>query len=458
MFQASQQPKKITVKTIQITTLSLVLAGSSLVLIGCSSPKSEMAEAINKSLEAKPKFDNVWLTAKLPQLESRSMSLNPSALGLVLPDAQNNLVSKALADLASDKLIKASTIDVFPIKTRGYDGEKISYVSAVTDPESERILKQLQTENPGEDWFNLSQNTSGFGSQGYIAQVSSFDKDKAGMVDSDFFTAVNENQHTEASTKLLEKLASAGYLRTENKTVFLNWGSPLIGEWTGEPNIVRYTAKVKAVLYFLTPKGKGVLAMRPLYNGKVPSIKLSDAKILKIVMIDESYGAKIVNFEEVKTSTDVNKNAGLGLPEPSTNEGKPMLSQARLMNGKIQDYEPSHLVSATPLKAVSYDVLNDKEALITSGFNVKIGQWKLKSVDNFSTDKNPLFGGQIAQCTFEFEYNPKIKPLINQLVALGATEKDLPKSGATKPFDCLVSAMEKGYSSMGCSPARPGGR
>jgi hypothetical protein len=72
---------------------------------------------------------------------------------------------------------------------------------------------------------------------------------------------------------------------------------------------------------------------------------------------------------------------------------------------------------------------------------------------NYSKGKNPRFGGQIAQCTFQFEYNPKIKPFVKQLVALGMPEKDLPKSGDTKPYNCIVSAMEKGYTSMGCSPA-----
>jgi len=452
MLQASQQPKKITAKTLQVTTLALALAGSSFALIGCSSPKSEMADAINKSLEAKPEFDNVSMIVKLPRLESNSIRFSNDSLGLVLPDAQGNPVSKALADLASEKLINAKTLEVFPQKTINYDGEKTTYVNAEANPESEQMLKQLQTEEPGTAWFNLSQDSSGFGRQGYIAQANTFDKAKIGDPDPEFFTAVKKGQDSDPSAKLLEKLASAGYLRAEDKTVFLNWGSPLIGEWTGEPNTVRYTAKVDTLLYFLTEKSKGLLAMRPLYRGKVPAIKLADAKVLKVLLIDSS-GTKTVNFEEIKTLTGINKDAGLGLPEPSTNDGKPMLSQVSLLDGQIRDYKPSNLLFTNPLKAISYDVLKDKDALITPGFKVNIGQWKLKSVDNFSKEKNPMFGGQMAQCTFEFEYNSKIKPLIKQLAALGVSEQDLPKSGATKPYNCIVNAMDKGYSVMGCMPA-----
>ncbi len=120
-----------------------------------------------------------------------------------------------------------------------------------------------------------------------------------------------------------------------------------------------------------------------------------------------------------------------------------------------------NLISTDPIHAIAYSVPTDKDATISTiygagaygapAMNVKLGQWKLKSVDNFSKDKNPLFGGQIAQCTFQFEYDPKIKPLIHQFEALGVDEKYLPKPDATRPYKCIVSAMDKGYMSMGCS-------
>jgi hypothetical protein len=244
----------------------------------------------------------------------------------------------------------------------------------------------------------------------------------------------------------------------------------MVGEWTGNPQKVKFAGKTDVFLYFLTEKGKELLAIRgeQSFGGGAPAVKLADAKVLKIVSIS-TYGQNMfggptttVNFEETKTSTGINKAADLGLPTPSIDDGKPILSQVSIYRGKIQDYKPSKLLSATPLKAISYSVSKDKGALITpnfgqGAFNVTLGQWKLKSVDNFSKDKNPMFGGQIAQCTFEFEYNPKIKPLINQLAALGAADKDLPKPGATKPYDCIVNAMDKGFSVMGCMPAQKSG-
>ena len=47
MFQTSQ--RKNSANTLRVTALALTLAGGSFALFGCSSPKSEMADAINKS-------------------------------------------------------------------------------------------------------------------------------------------------------------------------------------------------------------------------------------------------------------------------------------------------------------------------------------------------------------------------------------------------------------------------
>lgn len=473
MFQASQ--RKNSANTLRVTALALTLAGGSFALIGCSSPKSEMADAINKSLAAKPKIDVIGFAVKLPQIDSSPTGLNNGELGLVLPDEQGTPQSKALVDLASANLIKATTISVYAKKNDNTFSEiKTVYVpvpdkASLDSDQAKRILAQLKDASPGTVWSNLGTDYYSFGSQGYVAQADSFDKAKMGTPDPDFFTAVQKSQRNMPLAKLLAKLAANGYLKAEEKSIYIPWNAPMVGEWTGNPQKVGFASKIDTLLYFLTAKGKELLAIRAQpYGGSVPAVKLADAKVLKIVTLSSPgnnlFGQKIttVDFEETKTSTGINKDADLGLPKPSVDDGKPMISQVTIMNGKIQDYKPSNLISANPVKAISYAVSKDKDALITpnfgqGAFNVALGQWKLKSVDNFSKDKNPMFGGQMAQCTFEFEYNSKIKPLIKQLAALGGTEKDLPKPGATKPYDCIVNAMDKGYSVMGCSPAPKSG-
>jgi hypothetical protein len=463
-------------KTLRVTALALTLAGGSFALIGCSNPKSEMADAINKSLAAKPKIDVIGIEVKLPQIDSSSTGLNNGELGLVLPDEQGTPQSKALADLASANLIKATTINVYAKKNDNTFSEiKTVYVpvpdkASLDSDQAKSILAQLKDASPGTVWSNLGTDHYSFGSDGYVAQAASFDKAKMGTPDPDFFTAVQKSQSNMPLAKLLAKLAAHGYLKAEEKSIYIPWNAPMVGEWTGNPQKVKFAGKTDVFLYFLTEKGKKLLAIRgeQSFGGGAPAVKLADAKVLKIVSIS-THGQNMfagptttVDFEETKTSTGINKAADLGLPTPSIDDGKPILSQVSIYRGKIQDYKPSKLLSATPLKAISYAVSKDKGALITpnfgqGAFNVTLGQWKLKSVDNFSKDKNPMFGGQIAQCTFEFEYNPKIKPLINQLAALGAADKDLPKPGATKPYDCIVNAMDKGFSVMGCMPAPKSG-
>lgn len=468
MFEATQ--RKNSANTLRVTVLALMLTGGSFALIGCSNPKSEMADAINKYLANKPITEKVTASVQLPQIETGQINFgNNGDLGLVLPDTQNSPAAKALADLADAKMIESHSVAVYPKKNPNpYLKQGPVYIVATDHADNTTLLKQINAAQPGAVWLNLSQNTNGFGRQGYVAQASTLEPSKIGKSDPAFLTAIQKKQSSGHNAKLLAKLASAGYLRVEEKTVYLQWGAPLIGEWTGDPNKVRYTAKVDALLYFVTDKGKGLLAMRPLYSGEVPAVKLADAKVTKIISANSSgknfMGQTIstVNFEQTQTSTGVNKTAGLGLPSPSIDDGKPILSQVTIYGGKIQDYKPSNLISANPVNAISYAVSKDKDALITpnfgqGAFNVALGQWKLKSVDNFSKDKNPMFGGQMAQCTFEFEYNPKIKPLTKQLAALGVTEKDLPKPGATKPYDCIVNAMDKGYSVMGCMPAPKSG-
>lgn len=473
MSQSSK--RKNSNKTLRVTALALTLAGGSFALIGCSNPKSEMADAINKSLAAKPKIDVIGIAVKLPQIDSSSTGLNNGELGLVLPDEQGTPQSKALADLASANLIKATTVNVFAKKNDNTFSEiKTVYVpvpdkASLDSDQAKRILAQLKDASPGTVWSNLGTDYYSFGSQGYVAKADSFDKAKMGTPDPDFFTAVQKSQSNMPLAKLLAMLAANGYLKAEEKSIYIPWNAPMVGEWTGNPQKVKFAGKTDVFLYFLTDKGKKLLAIRDQpYGGSAPAVKLADAKVLKIVSIS-THGQNMfagptttVDFEETKTSTGINKAADLGLPTPSIDDGKPILSQVSIYHGKIQDYKPSKLLSATPVKAISYAVSKDKDALITpnfgqGAFNVALGQWKLKSVDNFSKDKNPMFGGQMAQCTFEFEYNPEIKPLTKQLAALGVTEKDLPKPGATKPYDCIVNAMDKGYSVIGCSPARPGG-
>ncbi|OZB35494.1 MAG: hypothetical protein B7X44_09730 [Halothiobacillus sp. 15-55-196] len=464
MFQASQ--RKNSANTLRVTALALTLAGGSFALFGCSSPKSEMADAINKYLVNKPLTETVTASVQLPQIETGQINFsNNGELGLVLPDIKNSPAAKALADLADAKMIESHSVAVYPKKNPNpYLKQGPVYIAATDHADNTAMLKQINAAEPGAVWLNLSQDTNGFGRQGYVAQASTLEPSKIGKSDPAFLTAVQKNQSSGHNAKLLAKLASAGYLRVEEKTVYLQWGDPLIGKWTGDPNKVRYTAKVDALLYFVTDKGKGLLAMRPLYAGEVPAVKLANSKVTKIISVNSPgknfMGQTIttVNFEQTQTSTGVNKAAGLELAS-QTADGA-VFSQVTLIDGKFQDYKPSNLLSNTPLQAVSYSV--PAKGLITPSYgtgamSVALGEWKLKSVDNFSKDKNPMFGGQVAQCTFEFEYNPIIKPLIKQLSALGATEKDLPKPGATKPYDCVVNAMDKGYSVMGCMPAPKSG-
>ncbi|MGD9887871.1 MAG: hypothetical protein AB7S56_01210 [Halothiobacillaceae bacterium] len=476
MNKTAQKNKRMPLNpSVLIATFALVSAGS-LALSGCSSPKSEMADAINKSLAENPQNQDVSLQVKLPQLDTRPTNEKESAFGLVLPDEKNTAIGKALDDLASAKLIGAQVVEVYPKKNTGFmSKDEVSYVLAMDkasldSPSAKEIMQQLKQASPGAVWSDLGDAYYIFGSQGYVATTGVIDSSIKDKVDPNFFAVVKKNQSTSPMAKRLIKLAENGYLLKEEKKVYAFSDIPFLGEWTGDPKRYEMLDKEDVFLFFITDKGKGVISANPFVPNMrgvrySPSVKVAESIVNKILSIDVSsnnFSGKtvaLVDFEETKVLTDINKTANLELKDPDINNGKPILSQAQIVEGEVVSYKPSEILSTNPIQAVSYTIFNDVNSLImrapfdSGSLRVDLGQWKLKSVDNFSKEKNAFFGGQIAQCTFQFEYNPKIKPLLKQLAALGLTEKDLPKSNETKPFDCVVTAMEKGFTSMGCSPS-----
>lgn len=479
MFQVAVQRMSISAPPSRILMLALGL--TAFTLGGCSSPKSEMADAINKSLSAKPETETIYASVKLPQLTSGAQNESNGALGLVLSSAQPSPTSKALSALASAHLIEAKPVAVYSEKNpNSYMSDATLYIPAPNQSEmdsnkAKAILKQIEAENPGTVWKNLG-NTGypSLGGNGYVSQSATFDGAKMGKTDPDFLIAVRKNNSSTPLAKQLAKLAEKGYLRVEDKHVYISYDGPIVGEWTGDPEKVRYVHKPETLLYFTTDKAKGLIERHPAYVGApsgavVPAVKLADGKVLKLVTLDTQgknlFGQEIatVNFEEVRTLTGINASAGLNMPDPPTNHGKPMVSQVKIVGGKLLEYKPSNLESIKPIHAILYSVPTTKNSPIKPRFgsgsmSVDLGSWKLKSVDNFSKDKNPMFGGQVAQCSFHFEYDSKIKPLIKQLAALGVPDKELPKPGDIKPYDCIVTAMEKGYTSPGCGPASKSSR
>lgn len=82
---------------------------------------------------------------------------------------------------------------------------------------------------------------------------------------------------------------------------------------------------------------------------------------------------------------------------------------------------------------------------------IKMGEWDLKSVDNFEKDKG-TDGSQKVFTTFEFHL---AKGMSNDTVeAFNTIGVQVPKDGATRAFRCNLTAMDKGYISQGCFPSR----
>lgn len=436
-------------------------------IAGCSgnNANNEMAKSIKEYLNKTPISEKVRLT--IPGMTSWGGAPIYDAAGKkltglfsVLSESSNkNKNEKAkLSGLVSIGWLKQKIITVIPRKqmfgeswlmtldSDPAEKAKAQKAIGVVNAHASPITARIQSIAP--QFFN-----SGISRPNWTPKVPN-------KLPNNFFLVTGPGWELYPKAKAaIKTLVDHGYLNEQSLTAWKAFSNAWVKKLSPKP---KYMQRQTIHVYYMTTKGRKYLIRDRNYSADTsyPKIVLAIPKMKTPIVVTQSYDGYDLNAKGIVIPSPLYQLAAVrdwAMNSDVQNLlkiiGKSTSMSATFKTASLKDYSGNFafnkLSTGAPQQLLIYKLTPKGHSMLGNDEVIPYGHWELDRITNYTKSTNQYFGGRMVDALFKFKTDLPAKT-IHTISVLASKTGTMIDAGTTKPGQCGLVKMHKGWKTYGC--------